>query len=683
MLIFVFCFLVASVAASVYVLARTRATCDWLRKRVDEQEKQIAALTRRVWMLEGGETAPAAEPETVPTEAEPELVAAEMPVAPVAVQSQAVSEDWETRVGAGWLNRAGALSLVVGVALFLGYSLTQLGPAGRIAIGFAIGLSLLAGGLVLDRQNRYRNFSYSLVGAGWAVVYFTAYAMYGLPAAKIIDNAAIAVALLLGVSLLMVAHSLRYRSEPATILAFLFGFVSLNVSPLTLFSAVASLFLSVSLIAVAYRLSWFRLPLAGVIFTYLTFVLRHDASVYGQMGILNGRIILWAYWFAFEIYELMDLRRRGHGRGIEGSLFLLNACGWIGASVLHQWRTGGEHWAPFLGASAILYLGDAILRRRLGQRGPQPNAWNGFEAAATASAVLMAAALIERFSGLGITLALLLEAEMVFVAGLSMQNRYLRNLGGVLLLIPFLRLLLVDAPGSAQMHVADLELAQWTPAGMVMTVVLAANRRLVPQAWVFAAGAGTVLFAILLAELPEAWVAPVWALLALASLLAGRSLAQRDLQWLSVPAAVFACAVAALFNIAEGRIATSTIVVTSLYALQFLWKGENVRVAILLSLLGTATLTALVAHEVQGRLLTVALAAEGAALLVAGFLGNERSFRLTGLALFLFCIAKVFVYDFREFDTGSRILSFILLGLMLLGASWVYARFRDRLRRFL
>jgi uncharacterized membrane protein len=206
---------------------------------------------------------------------------------------------------------------------------------------------------------------------------------------------------------------------------------------------------------------------------------------------------------------------------------------------------------------------------------------------------------------------------------------------------------------------------------------------LVPQAWAFAAGAGTLVFAVLLAELPEAWVAPAWGFLALGLLLAGERFSQRDLQWLSVPGAVFACAVAALFNVPEGRIATTAIVIAVVYALQFLWRVQNMRVAVLLSVLGTATLTGLIAHEVQGRLLTVALAVEGAALVVAGFAVGERSFRLTGLALFLFCIAKVFVYDFREFDTASRILSFILLGLMLLGASWVYARFRDRLRRLL
>jgi uncharacterized membrane protein len=86
---------------------------------------------------------------------------------------------------------------------------------------------------------------------------------------------------------------------------------------------------------------------------------------------------------------------------------------------------------------------------------------------------------------------------------------------------------------------------------------------------------------------------------------------------------------------------------------------------------------------VQGRLLTVALGFEGAALLVAGFAARVRILRLSGLIVFLLCIAKLFVYDLRELDTISRILSFVVLGVMLLGASWVYTRFREKIRRLL
>jgi uncharacterized membrane protein len=53
------------------------------------------------------------------------------------------------------------------------------------------------------------------------------------------------------------------------------------------------------------------------------------------------------------------------------------------------------------------------------------------------------------------------------------------------------------------------------------------------------------------------------------------------------------------------------------------------------------------------------------------------------LGLVLGCTLKLFLYDLRNLETPFRILSFIVLGLMLLGVSWVYSRFREQLRRIL
>jgi uncharacterized membrane protein len=46
-------------------------------------------------------------------------------------------------------------------------------------------------------------------------------------------------------------------------------------------------------------------------------------------------------------------------------------------------------------------------------------------------------------------------------------------------------------------------------------------------------------------------------------------------------------------------------------------------------------------------------------------------------------VLKLFLYDLRELETVNRILSFIVLGLILVGVSWMYTRFRDRVQRYL
>ena len=80
---------------------------------------------------------------------------------------------------------------------------------------------------------------------------------------------------------------------------------------------------------------------------------------------------------------------------------------------------------------------------------------------------------------------------------------------------------------------------------------------------------------------------------------------------------------------------------------------------------------------------TTAWAVEALALLAVGFPLRDRIQRLTGLALFMICVLKLFLYDLRELETVNRILSFLVLGLILVGVSWVYTRFCDRLQRYL
>jgi len=101
------------------------------------------------------------------------------------------------------------------------------------------------------------------------------------------------------------------------------------------------------------------------------------------------------------------------------------------------------------------------------------------------------------------------------------------------------------------------------------------------------------------------------------------------------------------------------------------------------SLLATVLLGALIFHEVSGSILTMAWGAEAIVLLAAGFALRDRVLRLSGLALFLVCTLKLFFWDLRNLDTLPRIMSFIVLGLLLVAVSWVYTRFRAQVQKFL
>jgi uncharacterized membrane protein len=75
-------------------------------------------------------------------------------------------------------------------------------------------------------------------------------------------------------------------------------------------------------------------------------------------------------------------------------------------------------------------------------------------------------------------------------------------------------------------------------------------------------------------------------------------------------------------------------------------------------------------------LLSAFWAVVGLTGIVLGLLRDLRLLRLGGLALLLLAAAKVFAYDLSELESIYRALSFIALGLLLLGGAFAYQRIR-------
>jgi uncharacterized membrane protein len=210
--------------------------------------------------------------------------------------------------------------------------------------------------------------------------------------------------------------------------------------------------------------------------------------------------------------------------------------------------------------------------------------------------------------------------------------------------------------------------------------------------------AAAVLAVVLMRfELGRVLTVTGWAAFALGLLLFGRRWDNVDLRWQSyiLAALTFWRSWTTNFYAPEsfagvsGRILTGAFVIACFYIAQLLIPQKSEETGMerharaFYSLLGATLLAVLLFYEVSGSVLTVAWGVEGVALLVAGFPLNDRVQRLTGMFLFLVCILKLFVYDLRHLETMYRILSFIVLGLMLVGVSWIYTRFRDRIHRYL
>jgi uncharacterized membrane protein len=680
-----------------------------LGERERFRENTLRELVRRVYVLEHQQGVPDTPAEAPEVTVAPPLVDDGIrpeipPIPPVsAPETSAPSivaqpRDWEALVGGNLLNKLGVLVLVIGIALFLGYSLTQLGPAGKITIGFLVGLSMLGAGVAVERREAYQTFGRGLIGGGWAAIYFTAYAAHGVESARVIESASMGTTLLLLVSAAMIAHSFLYASQAATSLAYLVGFVSLNVSPLNEFSVFAAFVLTLALLITAIRFDWMALGRLGVILTYATFALKYEGTIYAAEGLRNGQVLLGIYWTGFELFDVLDLQRRG--RRTQGRAFpFLNACGFLIASATHRGSVGANEWGFFFTMLGLGYVASSLVRAKVagGDGGEKSLVVRGLAGSweTTSAFALLAAcsAVYEGLHGTQITIGLLAAAEVALGLGLFLRDRYLVAIGSAAMIFPFTQLVAEDVPKEGTFDFAGHNTANWSPVALLMAVVFYANRVLLGAGWIYSAAGSLLLGAVIHQEVEKSWATVLWAVLSFAALAAGVVYGKVEMRVQGYVGAVFTFIRVFSVNLAAAdsgkRILTVAIVIGLFYAAEFLMGSrlaESRREqhgGKLLTAMGTVLLTALLYKEVRGQHRTVAWGLEGVSLLATGFWGRLRSFRISGLAVFSLCLAKLFFYDFSELDTLSRILSFIVLGLLLLGASWIYTRYRDQLKRFL
>jgi Predicted membrane protein (DUF2339) len=217
----------------------------------------------------------------------------------------------EEALGTNWLNKLGIIILVVGVALFGIYELGALGPLGKVGISYLASAFLLVGGIYLEKNERYRLLGRTGIGGGWALLFFSTFGLYHVEAMRVLPLSAAALtldcALMLLVAVAMALHTLRYRSQFVTGLAFLLGYTTVALSQNTVYSLFAGVFLAVGLVTIVLKMGWFELEVFGILSSYL----NHLYWLYRILGIegAHGRhfeqyhaslLLLFFYWLTFR-----------------------------------------------------------------------------------------------------------------------------------------------------------------------------------------------------------------------------------------------------------------------------------------------------------------------------------------------------------------------------------------------
>lgn len=726
--------------------------------------------------------------------------------AATAESSATAGKQWEILVGTNWLNKLGVLVFVMGVALLVRYSIAHVGPAGRIAIGFAASATLLAIGVVVARRERYRTFGSGLIAGGWAGVYFTAFAMHGIAAARVIDSDLLGTVLLLAVASAMVAHALFAKSESMTALSFVVGYATIVLSPLTMFAAAAIVPLAAATAIVAARFGWARVALLGAAATYAVFPIRdvlqmpmlidrHSPALYAMLGL---------YWLVFETADILAEQHAEAPRGLE--FFVVNVLGVLGVAVLEVPPDAAGLTASVLASGGLAYFVSAIVRTRLAQRNGRTvlggERLTSTHLAIGASAALMALAAASRFDHARAMFVALFETELVLASGVLLKDRIVRRIALGLVGATSLYAIRIATQLAADSSWTDPALLQvaavaivwfadrewlrrkasgpldycYSWAGTVIGIVLIGTRTAsIGNSLVLLAIGGALLEAGLrnrddyrhqayvVSALAAMWIvayflqvprpigvqSDAWRVLAPAAVIAGalafhlsRSRDRMELRIAAMVAAWVTVGFVALLELsvmatgANGgawaitavalttsgvlaRSATlrwqgyllaslgalsalgtdvslasdqfpiwSSVGIAALYAVHLvtrrLWSttgADETERAVREGMAGLATLLLFVLSFDRGgeTRLTLDWGLAAIVLLTAGTMLRERTLRWCGLAGLFACVVRLALHDLAQLEAPARITAFVVLGLVLIGASWIYTRFRERL----
>ena len=455
--------------------------------------------------------------------------------------------DMEETLGANWLNKIGTAAFVIGVALLLNYSMHYLGPAGKIVLGYALSAMLLGIGVWGETKQRYRIAARAVLGGGWALAYFTTYALHNVQSVRLVESPGLGFALLFAVAVAMVAHSLRYDSELATGFAYLLAFVTVAISEIPMGGLVASALLAASLVVILRQRQWFVVEPLAIVATYAVHWMWLD-QVYERMGGYRpfpefpaSLALLTAYWAIYLTSYFLREDKTPRESNLLTASFLLNAAGYL--ALLHHQSFHPEWRFWFLLVAGAVYLGVSAYSQRSGRR-------LGFILASTLGAAMMIAAVPYRYSGARLEILWLVDVEALLIAAWRLSEKHLRKLGwaGAALLTTYVWL-----------HDVMPRVDEWRPPdaklGWLFLLLAAA---LFVDGWLKARvgedwdAVDTVAFVLapicatgflLAAEwvaLPVMWAALVWVISAMALVECGRKFKDRALEWCGHGAAALA-----------------------------------------------------------------------------------------------------------------------------------------------
>src|SRR6266404_2618102 len=363
----------------------------------------------------------------------------------------------EETLGTNWLNKLGIIILVMGVALFGIYELQALGAAGKAGISYIAALALLGGGIFLEKRETYHLLGRTGIGGGWALLFFSTYAIHHVAAMRVLGSETIDLVLMLIVALAMAGHTLQYRSPFVTGLAFLLGYTTVALSHDNVYSLSAGVVLAIGLVTIVIKMDWFELEVFGILSSYL----NHLYWLYRILGIhgAHGRhfeayhaslAMLLFYWLIFRVSYLARPIKSETEEHVSTVAALLNTLLLLGIMKFQSVQ-------PELAYIAMLVIG--FVELSFAQLPRTKRRREAFVVLSILGTALMITAVPFHYSGNNVAILWLVATEVFLAAGLLEKEVVFRRVGLLTGLLVGIHLTGIDFPHLVRLRTTTEALA--------------------------------------------------------------------------------------------------------------------------------------------------------------------------------------------------------------------------------
>jgi len=545
----------------------------------------------------------------------PSPPAAHIPPLPRTAFKTEPETNLESRIGSHWLNRIGIAALLIGVSYFLKFAFDNnwIGPAGRVTIGLLAGIAVVVWSERF-RAKGYKAFSYSLKAVGIGTLYLSLWAAFQVY--SLIPSTA-AFVMMLAVTSATAAMAWAQHAQLLAAFALTGGFTTpLLLSTgqnreVALFTYVALLDLA-TLFLVVFK-PWRRLLVmsyAGTLLLYIGWYSTFYSR--SQLGLTLGFATL--FFAIFAIAPLVTLQPQEEApvfASIPAILAFVNAVVYFLQAYAMIEEVDKTRMAWFALALAAVYI---FLSRQVQTRKISPGAAQTLHFLHLAVALgFITVAIPIRLDAHWITIGWFVEAGILLWVADRIKSELLNVFALAALALGVVRLLAIDNFHTTQL-IFNMRMATYAVAVAVLGAV--------------------------------AWYA------ARRSDEAGRTVAAVALVALNILALI-----ALSHEVADYYARQMTALRPSNSRWTPVYGNEWRRIEI--------------ARDFTYSALWMAY---GAMLMVVGFVRRSAFVRWQSLLLIAATTVKVFVYDVSQLDRGYRIVSFIVLGALLLAISFVYQR---------